>query len=413
VDRKKFIESLKRNRQRIKELGPGIITGGAGDDPAGIVTCTVVGATTGFKLLWLAFLSSPMMIAVQDTVSRIAIVTGKSLPEITNIFYSKKFTALMISILLIANVFTIAADIDAIASILEITTGINSVYYLIPITAAIGYLVVFKQYRTVKRVLIGLTAILVVYVVSAVISKPNVKSLLLNTFVPHISLNSAFIVAALGYLGTKMSPYLLFWQASEEREEHKTVVQAEEVDFDTAVGMIYSTVIDYFIIVSAAVMLFGKNIETVKDAALALKPVAGNYSFALFSIGVIVSGFLSIPVLSGSSAYAVADAFGWREGLDYKVSDAKGFYIVFLGALILGDLIDLSPVSTVDALYYSQVLDGVLLPILIVMILLISNNKRIMGEFTNSRFNNIFCSLTLIVTSVLSAIMFYQLINKV
>ena len=409
--RKKFIESIRRNRERIKALGPGIVTGGAGDDPAGIVTCTVVGATTGFQLLWLAFLSTPMMIAVQDTASRIAIVTGKSLPEITNIFYSRKFTGLMIFTLLIANIFTIAADIDAIASIFEITTGINSVYFLIPITALIGYLVVFKQYKTVKKVLIILTSILSVYIISAIISKPSIKLVLMNTFIPHIKFSSAFIIAALGYFGTKMSPYLLFWQASEEKEEHKTVVQVEEVDFDTAVGMTYSTVIDYFIIVSAAVMLFGHNIETVKDAALALKPLAGNYAFALFSIGIVVSGFLAIPVLSGSSAYAVADAFGWREGLDYKVSDAKGFYIVFLGALILGDLIDLSPVSTVDALYYSQVLDGILLPILIGIILMISNNKNIMGEFTNKRFNNVFCTVTLIFTVSLTAIMLYQLVS--
>ncbi len=409
--RERFIENLRKNRERIKTLGPGIVTGGAGDDPAGIVTCTVVGATTGFHLLWLAFLSTPMMIAVQDTVSRIAIVTGKSLPEITNIFYSKKFTAFMIFILLIANIFTIAADIDAIASILEIITGISSVYFLIPITALIGYLVAFKQYKTVKRVLIILTSILAVYIVSAILSKPNIKTILINTFIPHFKLSSAFTIAALGYLGTKMSPYLLFWQASEEKEEHKTVVQVEEVDFDTAVGMTYSTVIDYFIIVSAAVMLFGKNIETVKDAALALKPLAGNYAFALFSIGIVVSGFLAIPVLSGSSAYAVADAFGWREGLDYKVSDAKGFYIVFLGALILGDLIDLSPISTVDALYYSQVLDGILLPILITIILSISNNKSIMGKFTNKKFNNIFCFITFLFTVSLTAVMIYQILS--
>ena len=189
------------------------------------------------------------------------------------------------------------------------------------------------------------------------------------------------------------------------------MVQAKIATFDTAIGMIYSSALDYFIIVAAAATLYGKinDIQTVKDAALALKPLAGDYSFALFSIGIIASGFLAVPVLAGSTAYAIADTFGWREGMDYKVSDAKGFYTVFIGALIIGDLIDFSSISTVDALYYSQVLDGVLLPFLILIVFAISNNKNIMGEYKNSRFNNTLLIFTFFITSILTAIMFYQI----
>ncbi len=399
----------KKRFKRLRELGPGIITGGAGDDPAGILTYTIVGATTGFSQLWLMLLSTPMMIAVQDTAAKLALVTGKSLPEILSGFYSKRLTYFVVLCLATANILTIGADLQAVATILEIITGINSVYFLIPVTVLIGYLVVFKQYRTVKKVLIGLTSILVVYLISAFISKPSLVELLKNTFIPNIKPDLSFVLAALGLLGTTISPYMIFWQASEEKEEHATVSQAKVMKFDTAVGMVYSNIIAYAIIVSSAVMIFGHTeIQTIKDAALALKPVAGDYAFFIFSIGVIVSGFLAIPVLAGSSAYAVADTFGWREGMDYKVSDAKGFYIVFLGSLLVGNVIDLSGVSAVDALYYSQVFDGILLPVLTGVLLILGNDKRILGDYCNGRLNNIFLLLTFFVSFVAT---FYMLIK--
>jgi len=409
--KKRIIEDIKKNREKIKNLGPGIITGGAGDDPAGIVTCTMIGTLTGFKLLWLSLLSAFMMVAIQDSVSKIAIVTGKSLPEITKVIYGKKITIIIVLFLSIANIFTIGADLHAIASIFEIITGIENLYFLIPITGLIAYLVMFKQYKTVKKFFLFLTLILSVYIFSAFLANPDIKKLLIGTFIPQLPLNSLFIMAALGYLGTKMSPYLLFWQASEEKEEHRSVVQAKMASFDTAVGMIYSSMLDFFIIVAAAATLYGNfnKIENVKDAALALKPIAGEYSFLLFSIGIIASGFLAVPVLAGSTAYAISDTFGWREGMDNKISDAKGFYAVFIGALIIGDIIDLSPISVVDALFYSQVLDGVLLPVLILIVFVISNNKNIMGKYTNSKFNNIFSIFTFFITTILTIIMFYQL----
>lgn len=226
-------------------------------------------------------------------------------------------------------------------------------------------------------------------------------------------MNIAWIIAALGLLGTTISPYMLFWQASEEREEKKSVVQAKSAEFDTILGMSYSTILAYCMMISGAAVLYGHtaDIQTMSGLAEALKPISSQYAFALFSIGVIVSGFLAIPVLAGSTAYAVADAFGWREGMDNKVSDAKDFYLVFVGSLVLGDIIDVSPISVVDALYYSQVLDGVLLPCLIVIVLLLANNKTIMGEFKNGKFNNIFSLFTLIVAAVLSLYMFWSLIK--
>ena len=403
----------KKRFKKLRELGPGIITGGAGDDPAGILTYTIVGATTGFSQLWLMLLSTPMMIAVQDTAAKLALVTGKSLPEILNSFYSKKLTYFIVLCLATANILTIGADLQAVAVILEIITGIKSVYFLIPVTVLIGYLVVFKQYRTVKKVLIILTLVLIVYVISAFMSKPSLIDLLKNTFIPNIQPDLAFVLAVLGLLGTTISPYMIFWQASEEKEEHATVSQAKIMTLDTAVGMIYSNVIAYAIIVSSAVMIFGHTeIQTIKDAALALKPAVGDYAFFIFSIGVVVSGFLAIPVLAGSSAYAVADTFGWREGMDYKVSDAKGFYVVFLGSLLVGNIIDLSGISAVDALYYSQIFDGILLPVLSGLLLILGNNKKILGGYTNGIFNNLFLLITFFVSSIATVYMFVSLLKS-
>ncbi len=403
---------IAKNRSRIKKLGPGLITGGAGDDPAGIVTYTVVGATTGFSQLWLLLLSTPMMIAIQNTVAQIAIVTGKSLPEITTAFYSKKLSILMIMVLAVANILTIGADMNGIAEIFHVLTGYQTIYFLVPVTALILYLVLFGQYKTIRNVLISLTAVLVVYVISAIMAKPDIVKVLANTFIPHIQSSSAWIIAALGMLGTTISPYLVFWQAAEEKEEKKSVVQADDVSFDTVVGMVYSNLLAYCMIITGAVILYGSgaNIQDVSTLAQALEPVSGQYAFLLFSFGIIISGLLAIPVLAGSTAYAVADTFGWREGMENKVSDAKGFYFVFAGALIFGNVIDLVPqISAVDALYYSQVLDGMLIPLLIVITLMISNNKKIMGQYTNSKFNNFFSGFAFLVTVGLSMVMFYQM----
>ena len=412
--KEKIRSDISKNRERIKKLGPGLITGGAGDDPAGIVTYTVVGATTGFSQLWLLLLSTPMMIAIQNMVARIAIVTGKSLPEITKAYYSKKITVIMILTLSLANILTIGADLNAISTIFHMILGYQTVYFLIPITAFIAYLITFGKYKKIKKVLIWLTAILAVYIIAAILAKPSLVLLIKYTFMPHVELNSVWIIAALGMLGTTISPYLMFWQASEEKEEKNSIVQADEVSYDTVTGMVYSNLLAYAMIVTGAVMLYGThtNIEDVATLTKALRPAAGDYAFSLFALGIIISGFLAIPVLAGSTAYAVADTFGWREGMDNKVSDAKGFYIVFVGAMVIGDIIDIIPnITVVDALYYSQVLDGILIPVLIAFALMIANNRSIMGEYIATKFQNVFSFFAMIITIALTAVMVWQWIS--
>ena len=412
LNRQKLREEIRKNRERIEELGPGIITGGAGDDPAGIVTYTAVGANTGYSLLWLMLLSTPMMIAVQNMAARLALVTGKSLPEIVRAFYSRNLSVFMVLMLSVANIITVGADLQGVASVLELLTGIKSVHFLIPITALIAYLVMFKAYRTVKRVFMGLTFVLFAYILAAFAANPDLNAVWINTFVPHIRWNTAYALAALGLLGTTISPYLLFWQASEEKEEHKTVAQARQVGWDTALGMIYSNLIAFAIIIAGAVLLYGGHhpLNSVRDAAMALLPLGKENAFLFFTLGILAAGFLAIPVLAGSTAYAVADTFGWREGLDYKVSDAKGFYTIFFGALVIGDLIYLSPFTAVQALYYSQILDGILLPILVGILLILSSNRKIVGQFKNSVFNRIFGWLALLISSTFTLLMMYRAI---
>ncbi len=320
----------------------------------------------------------------------------------------------MIFVLATANILTIAADLNGIAAILHLLTGYSTISLLIPTTAIIAGLITFGTYNQIREILVWLTLLLGVYILSAIMAKPPLLEVLRDTLIPHIQMKSAWVIAALGLLGTTISPYLLFWQASEEREEKKSVVQADEVDFDTAVGMIWSNLLAFSMILTGAVMLYHTHTEVqdVSTLALALKPISKEWAFALFSLGILISGLLAVPVLAGSTAYAVADTFGWREGMDNKISDAKGFYIVFLGSLIVGDIIDLIPqISVVDALYYSQVLDGVLIPVLIGIAVMIGRNRKIMGDFTISRFENIFAILAMIVTIALSIFMFYRMIQ--
>ncbi|SNR86122.1 Nramp family divalent metal transporter [Desulfurobacterium atlanticum] len=404
---------LAAARRNFNRFIPGLITGGSGNDPAGIVTYTAVGATTGYSLLWLLLLSTPMMIEVQNMAAKLAVVTEKSLPEIIKSIYSKKVTIFIVTLLVIVNIITIGADLQGLSEILAIITNSKAVYFDAPLTALIAYLVIFRSYRTVKKVLVFFSSILSVYIISAIVAKPDIGKMVINTFIPHIKANLSFIIAALGLLGTTISPYLLFWQSSQEREEQKTVVQVEEVKLGTVVGMVYSNLVAYAIIVAAAAEFFGKNVklDTVKDAALALKPFAGEYAFALFSIGIIFSGLLAIPVLAGSAAYAVANTFGWREGLKNRVSDAKGFYAVFFGALVIGSFMQFFSISTVDALYYSQVLDGILIPIIVGILLLLCNKKELLGKYTNGIWSNVFGFITFFITAILSVIMVYQMVS--
>jgi NRAMP (natural resistance-associated macrophage protein)-like metal ion transporter len=384
------------NKKFLKHLGPGIITGGADNDPAGIVTYTMAGAKTGFASLWVLLLCTPMLIVVQDMAARLAIVKRQGLSGIIKGEYGRNIALFIMTVLIIANTATIGADIAGVASVIGLVIGMDWLIFIIPVTALIGYLVVFKTYKTIRKVLIGLTVLLVVYVFSALLSNPNWITVA-KGFIPAMNSSTMFVAVVIGIIGTTISPYLLFWQASDELEEHRR--KPKKVDWDTIIGMVWSNIIAAFIIIAAATTLFAHTmeVETVEQAAMALRPLAGEWAYILFALGVVFSGFLALPVLAGSTSYAVSETFGWREGLNKKLMSAKGFYVVFSLSLIVGALISFLPINPIMFLFYTQVLDGFLLPFLVVLLLLLCNNRKVVGEYTNTKMKNTIGVLLLLI----------------
>jgi Mn2+/Fe2+ NRAMP family transporter len=366
---------------------PALITGGAGDDPAGVVTYTIVGATTGFSQLWLLLLSTPMLAAATIMAGRVAIAQRAGLAAVITRRYGRPVSILVMLLLAVPNVATIAADASGVASVLGIVTGLPWEVF-VPVILAILGLLFRRGYETIKRVLTVLTLVLLSYVAAALVARPDWTAIAVATVVPKFTLDKTWLIAALGLLGTTISPYMLFWQATEEVEEleHGATIYPAEFDGGVWIGMIYSNFVAFFIIVAAAVTIHagGGAISTVADAAHALAPLH-HIGQAAFVIGIVAAGLLALPVLAASTAYAVADVFGWRQGLGLRDGTARGFHIVLAAALGGGALISLLPdFEPAQALYYSQVLDGVLLPGILIILLALSNDRHVVGTDTRN-----------------------------
>lgn len=373
---------MKKSGDRLEGSLPSLITGGAGDDPAGVITYTVVGAVTGYSQLWLLVLSTPILIAATTMAARVAVGSGKGLAAILQERYGRAATGVIIIFLLIANMATIAADSSGVAVALSMLTGLPWTFWVLPVLLGISVFLL-EGYERVKRILAFFTAILLAYFAAAWMAHPDVLQVAMG-FVPHLEGSRAWMVAALGLLGTTISPYMMFWQAGEEVEELRAgVIAADEESLaDTSPGMIFSNLVAAAIIIASAAVLHGAgiSINTVADAAQALSPL-GRIGWGLFITGFIASGLLALPTLAGSTAYAVAEWMGWPEGLGARPAQARGFYIVFIGGLTLAGVIALVPrFNPAQALYYSQVFDGVLLPLMLTALLFLSNDTRISGR---------------------------------
>ena len=400
VDRRRLRATEVRGVALARESVPALITGGAGDDPAGVMTYTVIGATTGLSQLWLLVLSTPMLAAATNMAARIALATNDGLAAVIEKRYGRSVSAVIVLLLAVANVATIAADVAGVAAVLGMFTHTRWEFF-VPLVILGLTLVLRSGYARVKKVLTGLTVVLLSYIVAVIIARPDWGAVARATLLPQVSLGSTWLVAALGLLGTTISPYMLFWQANEDAEElhHGTGIQASEESATVWMGMIYSNLISFFIIVAAATTIHsgGEQIQTLGDAARALSPL-GAIGEAVFIVGVIGSGLLALPVLAGSTAYAVAEVFGWPEGLGSKAAQARGFYLVLALSLAGGGLISLWPdFHPADALFYSQVLDGVLLPVVMLILLVLSNDRHIMGQAHNPRWVNWMAGLTIVV----------------
>lgn len=382
-----------------RDLGPGLITGAADDDPSGISTYSITGATFGVTALWTALFSFPLMSAVQLMCARLGMVTGRGLASNIRRRYPRWAMWGSCGILLVANIFNIGADLAGMGDAMQLVTGVKAVVWSPLLALVLVATVVFASYRTVATVFKWLTLVLFAYVITAFLARPDWTHVLRATIVPQIQWTREYFAVLVGIFGTTISPYLFFWQSSQEVEEERsmgrtTVAQrrgatAGEIRSsrrDVLSGMFFSNLVMYFIILTTAATLHAHgltNIQSAKDAAEALRPLAGNGAYLLFTLGIVGTGMLAVPVLAGSSAYAVAESARWGASIDRPLKLAKKFYAVLVAAVALGMGLDFSGFNSVRMLFLSAVLNGLLAPPLIVLVVLLTSDAALMGEHRN------------------------------
>lgn len=419
---------MNKIKKILKSLGPGFITGAADDDPSGIGTYSQTGALFGYGQLWTALFSFPFMTIVQEICGRIGMTTGMGLSGIIRRYYPKWVLYLAVFILFFANTINIGADLVAMASSAQLLVDVPRWFFLIGIVLITIALELFVPYPTYAKFLKYLTLSLFAYVITAFVVKQDWMKILKYTLVPTFSFSKDYVMNLVAILGTTISPYLFFWQADEEVEEdiehHKiaslgkgtpriTRTDIKKLRIDTIVGMFFSQAVMFFIILTTASTLGVHgltSIQTADQAAAALKPLAGDFAFLLFAAGVIGTGLLAVPILAGSASYAVSEAFGWKAGLGKKFSQAKPFYLVIATATALGLLIGFLPIKPFQLLYYTAVLNGMCAPLLLIIIMRISNNRQIMKGEVNGRISNI---MGWIITIFMGASSIFLLINLV
>lgn len=398
-----------------KKTVPGIITGAADNDPSGITSYSLSGAIYGYSQLWLMALAAPMLIAVQSMSAKIANVRHKGLATIFREHFSPVTAWLAMTVLIVVNIATIGADILAVSLAFEMLTGIKMAFWILPVVVFVWYLIVFKNYKTLKNFLLLMVVFFFAYILSAMLAKPDWLAVSKGLFIPSFPAHDAkgFFAAAVAILGTTITPYVFFWQAKEELEEHHSIASARSEirheDKINAPGFIFSQIIAIFIIIAAGATLYqsGAGLNTATDAAKALAPLAGKLASGLFALGIIGAGLLALPILSISAAEVVAETFGFHHhNLDNKPKSAKAFYAVSTLLLIGGLAVIVTGIDPLQALFYSQILAGLVSPLLIALILWICNSKAAMGEFTNGWFDNFFGSLAMIVMIVSAILMF-------
>lgn len=388
----------RKSRSLFRFLGPGLVAGAADDDPSGIATYSQAGAQFGYGLLWTVVLTWPFMVAVQLISARIGRVTGHGIAA--NIKQSMPRPVLLglVSLLLVANTINIAADIAAMGEALQLVVGGGQHGHALVFGLACVLLQIYVPYKTYSSILKWLTLVLFAYV--ATVFTVNVKwtEALAATFWPTISFNKDYLLVVVAVFGTTISPYLFFWQASQEVEEMEQSKrrplrdlkrsgdqELDRIAIDTTIGMAFSSIIAFFIILTTAVTLHAhgiKDIQTSAQAAEALRPLAGNLTFALFAMGIIGTGLLAVPVLAGSAAYGIAEAFGWKASLAAKPQEARGFYGIIAVATLIGVLIDFTPIDPIKLLFWSAVINGAIaVPMIVAMMLLVSR-QSVMKRFT-------------------------------
>ena len=400
-----------RGRGHLRRLGPGLVTGASDDDPSGIGTYSQVGASMGYGLLWTAVVSLPLASAVQETAARLGFVTGKGLAALIRIRFRRPVLYAAVLLVVGANVFNIGADLGAMAASAQLVIPIPFAILLIGFTATAIALEVFVTYTRYAKILRWLTASLVAYIVVLFVVDVDWAAVLRGTFLPSFDLSRAGLAALIAIFGTTISPYLFFWQASEEVEEndtsgppHITKQHIRAVRIDVIAGMSSAVIVMFAIMVSSAATLGAHGVTTVQtadQAARALEPIAGSVAGLLFALGIVGTGSLAVPVLAGSTAYAISESVGWDEGLSQKLRKAPGFYGVIAGSMVLGLVLNFVGLDPIRALYFSAILNGLAAPPLILLMLILSNDKKLLGRHCGRPLSNVLLAIAFLVMTAL------------
>ena len=381
----------------LRHVGPGVVTGAADDDPSGIATYTQAGAQFGTGLLWTVFLSLPFMIAIQLVSARIGRVTGKGVAANLREHTPRPFLMTMVLLLVVANTINIAADIAAMGEALQLVVGGGAHFHAVLFGVVAVVLQVFVPYRKLAPILKWLTLFLFAYVIAVLLVDVPWLKVLHDLVIPKLQWTPVYWMMIVALLGTTISPYLFFWQASQEVEELRLKDKGRGTDSavrhdlkrvkrDTFIGMFFSNAVAFFIMLLGGVVLYGAGIHDVTSAAQAaqaLRPLAGDFAFLLFAGGIIATGMLAVPVLASSAAYAVAEAFDWPEGLERQWFEAKRFYAIIALATVVGTGLDFTPIEPMKALYWSAVINGVVAVPIMVGLMLLAGKKEVMGSFTS------------------------------
>lgn len=405
-----------------KAFGPGLITGASDDDPSGIATYSQAGAGFGLATLWTAVLSFPLMAAVQEMCARMGAVTSKGLAGILKQHYHPSVTLLMVAFSFPAIVLNIGADLESMGAVAHmIMPGLPIYAAEMFFTAILMVCIIQFPYQKISSILKWLCLVLFLYIIIPFLVKVDWAKVALHTFLPTIRFDKDFLEILVAILGTTISPYLFFWQTTMEAEDilnSKTQVVVDKsfmnkMQADIYVGMFFSNLVMFFVILTTGVVLFNAGIhkiDSVEQAARALQPLAGNVTFLLFAIGIIGTGLLAIPVLAGSLSYTVAEAFNWSEGLEKKFTQAPGFYLTIVISLLAGLSLDFLDINPIKALLYTAVLYGLTAPVMIGIILHICNNEKVMGKATNGRWSNILGLVAFVLmTASAVALIYFQL----
>ncbi len=417
---------LKEGEEYIDKLGPGLVSGAADDDPSGIATYSQTGAQYGTTLIWLAVWILPLVSTVQEMCGRIALVTGQGLATNIKRLYSKKVLYFCTLLLFLANTLNIGADLGAIAKAVQLIIPSASFIFTIVLTGLVCLLLmIYIPYKRYAKILKWMVISLLAYIATGFIVNMDWSQLLHDSLIPSFEFSKNQILLITAILGTTISPYLFFWETSQEVEEQivegkltdesrlgATKKEIKKMRIDVWSGMVFSNLVMFFIIAVCANTLFKNgitNINTASDAAQALAPLAGKWSAYLFAIGIIGTGMLAIPVLAGSTAYALSESFGWKEGLYRKLSEAKAFYAIISISIAIGILLNFVGIDAIKALIYSAIANGIVAPIILIFIVHISGNKKVMGRFKNSKLVNIIGWTTTILMSITALAAIYSL----